>query len=52
MKINKEWHLKNRMPRNPKLEDRLKWHLAHSKNCECRKMPSHILEELKKRDLL
>lgn len=52
MEINKEWHLKNTMPKNPKLEDRLKWHLEHSKNCKCREMPENIKKELKKRELL
>jgi len=31
MKINKEWHLKNKMPKNPTFEERINWHIAHSK---------------------
>lgn len=33
IKINKEWHKKNRMSKNPTLEERIKWHLKHAKNC-------------------
>jgi len=47
MTINKEWHLKNKMPKNPRLEDRIKWHVAHSKNCTCREMPQSIKDALK-----
>jgi len=31
MKINKEWQLKNKMPKNPTFEERINWHIAHSK---------------------
>lgn len=31
MKINKEWHLKNRMPKNPTSEQRIAWHIEHKK---------------------
>jgi hypothetical protein len=49
MKINKEWHLKNKMPKNPTLEQRIKWHIEHSKNCSCRRMPKKIQIEIEKR---
>ncbi len=45
--INKEWHLKNRMPKNATLEQRIKWHIEHEKNCNCRKMPEKIRREVK-----
>ncbi len=48
MKINKEWHEKNRMPKNPTFEERVKWHLAHQKNCQCRPIPEKLLQEMKK----
>ncbi len=51
MSINKEWHLKNRMPKNPSLDERINWHLEHSKNCRCREMPDNIKKEIKKRRL-
>ncbi|HSB46581.1 MAG TPA: hypothetical protein VLD37_01100 [Candidatus Bilamarchaeum sp.] len=40
--MNAEWHLKNKMPKNPTLEQRIKWHRGHAKNCSCRKMPESI----------
>lgn len=51
MNINKEWHLKNRMPKNPTMEERIHWHIEHSKNCSCRPMDKKILEEIKKRGI-
>lgn len=49
MTINKVWHLKNKMPKNPTLEQRIKWHVEHARNCQCRKLGGKILEEIKKR---
>lgn len=46
MKINKEWHQKNKMPKNPTLEERIKWHIEHAKNCTCREMPDSIRKEI------
>jgi len=49
MAINKRWHEENRMPKNPKIEQKIKWHLAHQKNCSCMPIPKKLLEEMKKR---
>lgn len=49
MKINKEWHLSHRMPKNPTTEQRLDWHIEHEKNCSCRQMPEKLKAEIKKR---
>lgn len=51
MKINKEWHEKHRMPKNPTIEQRIEWHLAHAKNCQCRPISGKLAEELKKRNI-
>lgn len=51
MKINAEWHKKNKMPKNPTIEQRIKWHLEHQKNCSCRPIPEKLLGEMKKRKL-
>ena len=51
MKINAKWHLANKMPKNPTLDQRVKWHLEHAKNCVCRPLGGKILEEIKKRGL-
>ena len=49
MTINKEWHLQNKMPKNPTAEERLKWHVAHAKNCACRPLTKEFLDNLKKK---
>ena len=51
MKINKEWHLKNKMPKNPTFEQRVQWHLEHQKNCSCRKIEGKLAAEMKKRGI-
>lgn len=51
MSINREWHLANKMPKNPSLDQRIEWHIEHSKNCQCRPLDGKILEEIKKRGL-
>ncbi|MBS3099758.1 hypothetical protein J4463_00905 [Candidatus Pacearchaeota archaeon] len=33
--INKEWHEKNKMPKNISFEERVKWDKEHNKNCSC-----------------
>jgi pimeloyl-ACP methyl ester carboxylesterase len=48
MKINKRWHDANRMPKNPSLNDRIRWHSLHSKHCSCRPMPETVLREIEK----
>ena len=50
-KLNKEWHEKNKMPKNPSFEQRVVWHLAHQKNCTCRPIPEKLAEEMKKRGI-
>jgi hypothetical protein len=45
-KINVEWHTANRMPKNPTHEDRMRWHLEHSENCQCYPMTAKIAADL------
>lgn len=49
MKLNKEWHLKNRMPENATLEEKIKWHTGHAKHCGCRDSASHLVKLKAKR---
>ena len=49
VRINKKWHARNRMPKNPGLEERIKWHLEHLKNCACRPVPQRLLIVINKR---
>ncbi len=51
MKANKEWHQANKMPKNPTLEQRIDWHLEHSKNCSCRPIPEKLKLEMEKRNM-
>lgn len=52
MKINKEWHQQNKMPKNPTFEEKLKWHLEHQKNCPCRPIPEKLLKKMKERKII
>jgi hypothetical protein len=49
MNLNKQWHQAHPMPKNPALEQRIAWHVAHEEHCGCRKMPESIRKEIKKR---
>jgi hypothetical protein len=49
MPINKEWHKKNKMPKNATFEQRVKWHIEHEKHCSCAKMPEKLKKEMKKK---
>jgi hypothetical protein len=51
MKINKAWHLKHLMPKNATFDQRVKGHLAHSKNCNCRPIPDKLFAEMKKKGI-
>lgn len=52
MKINAEWHKKNKMPKNPTFEQRLKWHREHLKNCSCHPgIPKKLSEEIEMRGI-
>lgn len=52
MAINALWHSQNKMPKNPTQDQRVAWHLAHSKNCDCHPLTGKILEEIKRRQLI
>ena len=47
--MNKDWHAKNKMPKNPSMSEKITWHLAHAQNCACRPIPESIQAEIKKR---
>jgi hypothetical protein len=47
--INRKWHEKHRMPKNPTVEQRLQWHIEHSKHCDCRPLSKKLVSELRKR---
>ncbi len=46
--MNKEWHEKNPMCKNPTMAQRAEWHIAHQKNCSCRPVPDSVREYIKR----
>jgi hypothetical protein len=46
--VNAEWHRTHRMPKNPTMDERIKWHIEHEKYCRCRPIPETVLEAIKK----
>ncbi len=48
---NEKWHRENRMPRNPSLDERIQWHLDHSRNCRCRPIPPNLAAQINRRKL-
>ncbi|MDP3940740.1 MAG: hypothetical protein Q8Q49_00360 [bacterium] len=48
MKINAVWHKAHLMPKNPTLEQRITWHIEHTKECGCREIPPKLQEEIRK----
>lgn len=49
MKINREWHLKNRVPDRANLNQKIQWHVDHTRICGCRSIPEKIKVEMAKR---
>lgn len=49
MALNREWHLKNKMPKNPTKDQRLNWHLGHAAHCDCREIPAALKVEIEQR---
>ncbi len=47
--INAEWHARHKMPKNPTLDQRVRWHLEHARHCGCRPISGSLLEEFKSR---
>jgi hypothetical protein len=49
MRINEAWHKANVMPRNATLDQRIRWHTEHAKQCGCRPIPPRLQEAIRKR---
>lgn len=45
-KINKEWHMANKMPKNPTVDQRIQWHIEHAEKCLCRQMTPKLKQEV------
>ena len=51
VRINKDWHLANKMPKNATFEQCLEWHKAHLKHCACRTdLPPDIAKSIEAGD--
>jgi len=49
MPINATWHRAHPMPKNPTLDERIRWHEDHSVQCGCRPIPEGLKKEITKR---
>jgi hypothetical protein len=49
MALNATWHRAHPMPKNPSMEERIRWHEEHAKECGCRPIPRTLLKEIRKR---
>ncbi len=48
--LNAAWHRDHPMPKNPTLEDRVRWHEEHAAACGCRPIPAGIRKEMERRE--
>ena len=46
--INAGWHKRNPMPPHATATQRLRWHVAHAKLCDCRKLTPAALAKLRR----
>jgi len=49
--MNAEWHLAHPMPKNATIDQRIAWHLEHTKHCGCREIPENLKDEMMKRNI-
>ncbi len=47
-KLNRDWHHRHVMREAATVDERVKWHLEHAKNCGCRPVPATVLKEMTK----
>ena len=50
-RTNAAWHRGHPMPRNPTLDQRIAWHLAHAENCGCRAIDGKLRDEMVRRGI-
>ena len=48
-RVNADWHRENPMPTNANVDQRVMWHIEHTKACRCREMPASIADEIVRR---
>ncbi len=48
-KMNTRWHQSHKMPKNPTVAQRVRWHRGHLKYCACRTdVPASLKKYLEK----
>ena len=50
-KMNAAWHSAHPMPKNPTLDQRIEWHVAHAKACGCREITGKLREDMEQRGI-
>lgn len=45
-KINKQWHVAHKMPKNPTPEQRIQWHSEHIQHCQCYPVSPKLQKEI------
>ena len=50
-KINATWHRAHVMPKNPTLDQRIEWHVAHARACGCREITGKLRDEMPARGI-
>ena len=50
-KAGADWHRANPMPKNPTLDQRIAWHVAHARHCACRPVPPGLAAEMSRRGI-
>lgn len=49
MAINKQWHIKNKMPKRASVNQKIQWHADHARECGCRPIPPNINAKMTER---
>jgi len=49
--VNREWHEDHKMPRNANDDQRIAWHIEHSRNCTCRPIPDGVIKMMKEKGI-
>lgn len=50
-RLNREWHLANKMPPKATLDQRIAWHVAHREHCGCREITGKLSAQMQERGL-
>jgi hypothetical protein len=49
-RLNADWHLAHRMPKNPTREQRIAWHREHNQHCQCAPVPPSLVAAVRGTD--